>query len=139
MDEINKIIGQNYKPFNYYGSATATKVIVAMGSVCETIKETVDYLTKACNLNHSKACYNLAVRYNNADGVEKNPSRAALLYEKSCDLGYPKSCYNLGIMYIEDEDLEKNNIKALELFTKACGMNLKEACEAYDNLKGLVY
>ena len=46
MDEINKITGQNYKPFNYYGSATATKVIVAMGSVCETIKETVDYLTK---------------------------------------------------------------------------------------------
>jgi pyruvate-ferredoxin/flavodoxin oxidoreductase len=31
-------------PFNYYGSKTATKVIVAMGSVCETIKETVDYL-----------------------------------------------------------------------------------------------
>ena len=73
------------------------------------------------------------------DGVEKNPSRAVILYEKSCNLGYAKSCYNLGIMYIEDEDLEKNNIKALELFTKACGMNLKEACEAYDNLKGLVY
>ena len=33
----------------------------------------------------------------------------------------------------------KDNIKALELFTKACGMNLKEACDAYDDLKGLVY
>ena len=46
MDDINKITGQDYKPFNYYGSMNATKVIVAMGSVCETIKETVDYLTK---------------------------------------------------------------------------------------------
>ncbi len=44
MEQINKITGENYKPFNYYGSLTATKVIVAMGSVCETIKETIDYL-----------------------------------------------------------------------------------------------
>ena len=46
MKDINKITGKNYKPFNYYGSSTATKVIVAMGSVNETIKEVVDYLTK---------------------------------------------------------------------------------------------
>ncbi len=46
MKEINKITGKNYKPFNYYGSPKATKIIIAMGSVCETIKETVDYLTK---------------------------------------------------------------------------------------------
>lgn len=46
MSEINKITGKNYQPFNYYGSSTATKVIVAMGSVCETIKEVVDFLTK---------------------------------------------------------------------------------------------
>lgn len=46
MKEIKKITGRSYHPFNYYGSLNATKVIVAMGSVCETIKETVDYLTK---------------------------------------------------------------------------------------------
>ena len=45
MQEINKITGENYAPFNYYGSENATKVIVAMGSVCETIKETIDYLS----------------------------------------------------------------------------------------------
>ena len=44
MDEINKITGRNYAPFEYYGSKNATKVIVAMGSVCETIRETIDYL-----------------------------------------------------------------------------------------------
>ena len=46
MSEINKLTGRDYKPFNYYGNPTATKVIVAMGSVCETIKETVEYLWK---------------------------------------------------------------------------------------------
>ena len=46
MKKINKITGNNYKPFNYYGSNKAKYVIVAMGSVCETIKETIDYLNK---------------------------------------------------------------------------------------------
>lgn len=44
MDKLNKKAGTNYKPFNYYGSENATKVIVAMGSVCETIKEVIDDL-----------------------------------------------------------------------------------------------
>lgn len=44
MDEINKITGRDYAPFSYYGSKTATKVIVAMGSVCETIRETIDFM-----------------------------------------------------------------------------------------------
>jgi len=44
MNKINEKAGTSYKPFNYYGSPNATKVIVAMGSVCETIKDTIDYL-----------------------------------------------------------------------------------------------
>ena len=44
MKKINSITGREYKPFNYYGDKNATKIIVAMGSVCETIKDTVDYL-----------------------------------------------------------------------------------------------
>ena len=41
MQKINKITGKNYKPFNYYGDKYATKVIVAMGSVCDTVREVV--------------------------------------------------------------------------------------------------
>ena len=44
MKEISKITGRDYKPFVYYGAKDAENVIVAMGSVTETIKETVDYL-----------------------------------------------------------------------------------------------
>ena len=44
MKDINEITGRHYRPFNYYGSKEAKNIIVAMGSVCETIKETIDNL-----------------------------------------------------------------------------------------------
>ena len=47
MDKVNAKLGTDYKLFNYHGAADAEHVIVAMGSACETIDETVDYLTAA--------------------------------------------------------------------------------------------
>lgn len=44
MDEINKLTERNYKLFNYYGSPTAESVIIAMGSGCDTIRETIEYV-----------------------------------------------------------------------------------------------
>lgn len=44
MKEISKVTGREYLPFNYYGAADAEHVVVAMGSVCEALEETVDYL-----------------------------------------------------------------------------------------------
>ena len=46
MDKVNEKIGTNYKLFNYYGAEDAESVIIAMGSVCDTIEETIDYLVK---------------------------------------------------------------------------------------------
>ena len=46
MNQISSLTGREYKPFNYYGSPDATDVIVAMGSVTETIEEVVDYLNE---------------------------------------------------------------------------------------------
>ena len=45
MGEISELTGRDYRPFDYYGDAEAENVIVAMGSVTETIKETIDYLS----------------------------------------------------------------------------------------------
>ncbi|HIU49395.1 MAG TPA: pyruvate:ferredoxin (flavodoxin) oxidoreductase, partial [Candidatus Avimonoglobus intestinipullorum] len=44
MDMVNKEIGSDYKLFNYYGAPDAEHIIIAMGSACDTICETVDYL-----------------------------------------------------------------------------------------------
>ena len=45
MDAINELTGKNYKLFNYYGAPDAERIVIAMGSVCETMIEVVDYLT----------------------------------------------------------------------------------------------
>jgi len=44
MEMVNKEIGTDYHLFNYYGAEDADRVIVAMGSVCDVIEETIDYL-----------------------------------------------------------------------------------------------
>ncbi len=45
MQEITKMTGREYHPFVYYGAPDAENIIIAMGSVTETIRETIDYLT----------------------------------------------------------------------------------------------
>ena len=47
MDKVNEKIGTDYKLFNYYGAPDAEHVIIAMGSVNDTIEETIDYLVAA--------------------------------------------------------------------------------------------
>ena len=47
MNKVNEKLGTDYKLFNYYGAADAEHVIIAMGSVNDTIEETIDYLTAA--------------------------------------------------------------------------------------------
>lgn len=44
MGEISELTGRHYLPFDYYGDPEAENIIIAMGSVCETIKETIDHL-----------------------------------------------------------------------------------------------
>ena len=44
MQEITKITGREYHPFSYYGAKDAENIIIAMGSITETIRETIDYL-----------------------------------------------------------------------------------------------
>ncbi|QSZ42672.1 pyruvate:ferredoxin (flavodoxin) oxidoreductase [Sulfurimonas aquatica] len=44
MDKFSKLTGRSYKLFDYYGAKDATKIIILMGSSCDTVEETVDYL-----------------------------------------------------------------------------------------------
>jgi pyruvate-ferredoxin/flavodoxin oxidoreductase len=46
MKEISKLTGREYKPFTYYGAPDAENIIIAMGSITDTIKETIDYLAQ---------------------------------------------------------------------------------------------
>jgi pyruvate-ferredoxin/flavodoxin oxidoreductase len=44
MQEVNRLTGRNYRLFNYYGADDADRIIIAMGSACDVIRETIDYL-----------------------------------------------------------------------------------------------
>jgi len=44
INQINALTGRKYNLFDYYGAPDANRVIIAMGSVTETIRETIDYL-----------------------------------------------------------------------------------------------
>ena len=46
MGEISELTGRSYLPFTYYGDSKAERIIIAMGSACDTIKETVDHLNE---------------------------------------------------------------------------------------------
>ncbi len=46
MEKISALTGRTYKPFTYYGAPDAENIIIAMGSVTETIKEVIDYLAE---------------------------------------------------------------------------------------------
>ncbi|MFO8087410.1 MAG: pyruvate:ferredoxin (flavodoxin) oxidoreductase [Bacteroidales bacterium] len=46
MDQISKITGRHYRPFTYYGDPEATNIVIAMGSVTDTIRETIEYMNK---------------------------------------------------------------------------------------------
>jgi pyruvate-ferredoxin/flavodoxin oxidoreductase len=46
MEKISALTGRVYKPFTYYGDPEAENIIIAMGSVTETIRETIDYLAE---------------------------------------------------------------------------------------------
>ena len=48
MNKVSEITGRKYGLFSYYGAADAERVIIAMGSVTEAIRETIDYLTAQC-------------------------------------------------------------------------------------------
>ncbi len=71
MNMINKSIGTNYSLFNYYGAEDAENIIIAMGSVCDTIEETIDIIqnNKAIDVSENYNCYKNNI---NGDSNVKN-------------------------------------------------------------------
>ena len=73
---INKKINTNYDFFDYYGSNTAKHIIVAMGSVCETIKETIDYLN---NDDYGLITVHIYRPFNSQKFLEKLPKSVEII------------------------------------------------------------
>ena len=74
MDKVNKICKTNYKPFNYYGADNPDTIIIAMGSVCDTIHETVSYLNDKYNKKYGVISVHLYRPFSNKHLLSKIPN-----------------------------------------------------------------
>ena len=83
---------------------------------------------KACDDNVARACHNLGILYEDAEGVKQDYHKAAELYKRSCDGGFVGSCLNLGVLYIKDQVVEQDYSKAINLYKKACDGDVAQAC-----------
>lgn len=81
-----------------------------------------------CDKNHAGSCGALGVMYATGDGMARDASRAAQLFEKACGGGDVPSCVNRGHMLADGSGVTKDEAKAAELFEKACTDGSAEGC-----------
>jgi hypothetical protein len=79
----------------------------------------ISFLTQLCMRGDMVGCNNLGFLYQTGQGVKKDYSRAAQLYEKSCNGGNAHGCFNLGLLYKTGTGVAQDYSRATALFRKA--------------------
>ena len=133
MKDINSITGKNYKPFEYYGDENAKYVIVAMGSVCETIKEYLDYNNTKMGLIEVHLYRPFSSKYF-LNVLPKTVKKIAVL-DRAKELGSLKESLCLDV-----EDIIKTNKLNIDVVGGRYGLsskntNLNDIEAVYLNLK----
>lgn len=80
------------------------------------------------------ACHNLAVMYDNGEGVKNDYQQAYKYYKIACDLNYGYACNNLGVLYANGYGTTQNLSKAIELYGKACKYACNKGCQNYKTM-----
>lgn len=91
-------------------------------------QKAVDYYYKACVGGDAVACANLAMAYDNGQGVKEDKDQAAQLYEVACQGGDSLGCTNIGWMYANGVGVKKDYQKALALYNRACQLGSDLGC-----------
>ena len=118
LEKINEITGSNYKPFNYYGNKNANHVIVAMGSVCETIKEYIDYANEKIGLIEVHLYRPFSSKY----FLKALPSSV----NKITVLSRTKEFGSKEPLYLDVLNVLKENDLSLEVFSGRYGLSSKD-------------
>ena len=84
---------------------------------------------KACDDNVARACHNLGVLYEDAQGVKQDYHKAAELYKRSCDGGFVGSCLNLGALYALGNGANQDYRLAKRYVFKACTLGFQDGCD----------
>ena len=104
MEKLNNIAGTDYKPFNYYGSKNAKKVIIAIGSVCETIKEVIDNTDEELGLIEVHLYRPFSSKYL-LDVLPNTVSKIAVL-DRSKEFGSGEPLYLDVISILKEKDID---------------------------------
>ena len=131
MKEVNKKFKTDYKPFNYYGDPNAKRVIVAMGSVCDTIKEAIKYSEEKLGLIEVHLFRPFSEKYF-LDVLPKTCTRIAVLERY-------KETTSREAMYLDINNIIKNNKLDIEVVGGRYGIsskntNINDILSVYDNL-----
>lgn len=96
-------------------------------------KSATVYYQKACDLNSSSSCYELARTYEliNSSNTGGDFLR---LYRKACEMKNSGACYRIAELYLEGQKVERNPVTAVTYLDKACGLNEPEACRTLSDI-----
>lgn len=89
----------------------------------------------SCNKGNGQGCFNLALSYEDGDGVAKNPKKAQQLYEKACSMRIADGCVNAAVGYRTGDQVAKNLKKAAQFFEAACKLGDEEGCKGGQQVK----
>lgn len=93
--------------------------------------EAITWFSKACEKNHTDACYHLASAYFTGEGTEVDMFKAFTIAKKLCAKKHAISCYNLGVQYEHGFGIRQDTMTAWELYGKACDLGSQDGCTAY--------
>jgi len=99
--------------------------------MCPHLKNLISLADKGEQL----AQFNLAMKYDNGRGLEKNYKKAFLYYKLAADQGHTDAQYNVGLMYQFGEGVCQNYKQAIKYFRMA---NSNESLEAEISLKKII-
>ena len=95
-------------------------------------QQSIEQLTRGCNLGNAASCTSLGFLYDRGDGVTQSFPRAAELYEQGCEGGDGLGCMGLGLLYETGQGVAQNHVRAQELFQRGCDGGVEIACNALD-------
>ena len=99
------------------------------GTTATKPKALVAFLHKGCDAGHARSCFEVGVFHLEGQvTLDKDPVKAADLFDRACHGGLPEGCNELGVRYLAGEGVPEDSMRAADLYDKACQMGLVVSC-----------
>jgi hypothetical protein len=102
--------------------------------VLNDVNEPLTKMNAGCASGDGKACYDLAVWYEQTNTVSDGDERAVAVYSQSCELNFPLACRKLGLKYFLGTGIVRDIPKAIQLYQKGCDKADAESCDNLGNI-----